>query len=655
MGVDSREELNILVVEDDLASVKLLQRTLTRLTLPISTVKVAQSLADALKQAESDLFNVAILDLNLPDSAGLNTLTRMSQQYPKIAIVVITGAYDEEAGVEAIAHGAQEYLVKGYYDMEALSRSIRYAVERKQLHNELKLARERYQTVFENSAVAITVADEQERLISWNHFTESMLGADHDYLHLMPLKTLYPTHEWARIRRLNIKQKGMQEHLETKMIKKGGELIDVDISLTVLKDSEGNPTGSIGVIRDITERVRAQKILKRRQKDLEAIFDAAPVGMLLLDANLTVHRANDVVRRMVGKDYSQIVDNYLGHAMNCANTSNGRICGQGPACRLCRFRNTVRDAFDSGKPMHMVETQATFKLDTELRSVWLAISVEPVTLEDHQYMLFALNDITERKEAEDKLRETMEMKSQFISTVSHELRTPLASMKESVAIVQEQVVGALNEQQQKFLDIAGRNTDRLADLINDVLDFQRLEAGKTKLNVTYNDVGQLATEVCETMALLAKKNNVALKLDCQEDMAPAQLDRNKIIQVMTNLISNAVKFTPARGHISVGVRQQEEELVFTVSDTGMGIPGEALGKLFERFYRVRHQGQQIKGTGLGLAIVKKIVDMHGGRISVESEVDQGTTFTVCLPLVHETTGTAAPAEQSCPAEQTTVS
>jgi PAS domain S-box-containing protein len=595
-------------------------------------VEIAESLCDALKQAESGSFHVTILDLNLPDSAGLNTLTRLSREHPDMAVVVVTGAYDEEVGVEAIAHGAQEYLIKGYYDMETLGRSIRYAVERKQLDKELKLARERYQTVFENSAVAITVADEQERLVSWNHFTESMLGMDHDHLNLVPLKTLYPSKEWAKIRRLDIRQAGIQEHLETRMIKKGGELIDVDISLTVLKDSTGKPTGSIGVIRDITDRVKAQKIIKRKQKDLEAIFDAAPVGMLLLDDDLTVHRANDAVKRMVHKDYSQIVGHFIGHALNCVNTHDGRICGDGSACQICKFRNTVQGVRDSGRPMHMVETQATCRVDAELKPLWLAMSVEPVTLEDHTYMLLALNDITERKKAEERLKETMEIKSRFISNVSHELRTPLASMKESVAIVQEHVVGPLNEQQQKFLDIAKRNADRLADLINDVLDFQRLEAGRIELEITDNDLAELAAEVCETMTLFAEKSGVTLKLHCQEDLPPAQLDRNKIIQVMTNLISNAIKFTPSEGRVSVTFRQQDDELVIAVSDTGMGIPEEALGKIFDRFYRVTQPSQQIKGTGLGLAIVEKIVTMHNGRISVESEVDNGTTFTVFLPL-----------------------
>jgi len=362
--------------------------------------------------------------------------------------------------------------------------------ERKKAENERLLAEEKYRMIFENSAAAITLVDEQERLISWNKFTEGLLGMDGEELYLMPVQLLYPPGEWERIRTFDVRQKGMQHHLETRMMKKDDSLIDVDISLSVLKDSDGNTTGSIGVIRDITER----------------------------------------------------------------------------------------------------------------------------------------------KQAEEKLKETMELKSQFISTVSHELRTPLAAMKEGLGIVLDQVVGEINEKQKKFLDIAKRNADRLGALINDVLDFQKLSAGKMNLDIQDNDIAQIISEVHETMTLYAKKHDVELVTELPENLPTAKFDRGKITQVLTNLISNSIKFTPAHGMASVNVRHQNEDLVISVHDTGMGIPKEALPKIFERFYRVHRPDKQIQGTGLGLAIVHKIVIMHSGRIEVESEVNQGTTFTVFLPL-----------------------
>lgn len=365
--------------------------------------------------------------------------------------------------------------------------------ERKRAELERRLAEDRYRTIFENSAVAITVADDQERLISWNKFTEGLLGMSEKELYHKPIRSLYAPGEWERIRAYDIRQKGMQHHLETKMIKGDDNIVDVDISISVLKNSDGKTEGSIGVIRDITERRRA----------------------------------------------------------------------------------------------------------------------------------------------EEKTKETMELKSQFISTVSHELRTPLVAMKEGVAIVLDGVLGEINEEQKRFLVIAKRNADRLGLLINDVLDFQKMEADRMKPNIMNNDIEQVVSEVHSTMVLVAEKNKVEIMSDCAEGLHQAEFDRSQIIQVMTNLLSNAIKFTPEKGRVYVNVHQQNEELVISVSDTGMGIPKEDLPKIFERFYRVNRRGHEIPGTGLGLAIVYKIVIMHGGRIDVESELDKGTTFTVYLPIKSE--------------------
>jgi len=152
------------------------------------------------------------------------------------------------------------------------------------------------------------------------------------------------------------------------------------------------------------------------------------------------------------------------------------------------------------------------------------------------------------------------------------------------------------------------------------------------LDIQDNNIKEVVSEVHETMALYAKKNKVELLLELAEDLSAAKFDRAKINQVLTNLVSNAVKFTPENGRVSINVQRQNEELVIRISDTGIGIPKEALPKIFECFYRVEQRGKKIQGTGLGLAIVHKIVMMHNGRIEVASELGQGTTFTVFLPL-----------------------
>jgi signal transduction histidine kinase len=207
-------------------------------------------------------------------------------------------------------------------------------------------------------------------------------------------------------------------------------------------------------------------------------------------------------------------------------------------------------------------------------------------------------------------------------------------MKEAISIVSDEVAGKINKDQRNFLNIAERNINRLVRLINDVLDFQKLEAGKMKAHIQENNINEVVEEVQKTMLPSAKKKGIDILLELDDSLPKARFDRDKIIQVLTNLVSNAIKFTE-QGRVSVGVQPRDEELVIRVSDTGMGIPKDELPKIFERFYRVHRPGTQIQGTGLGLTIVSKIVMMHGGRIEVESEVGKGSTFTVFLPLSGE--------------------
>jgi len=632
----SGKSLKILIVEDDAASRILLQRMLAKTPLPISEIGCADSLRASFELLDTNDFDVVMLDLNLPDSSGFETLVKTGEKWPHLAIVVVTGCTSEEIGLEAISMGAQEYLVKGRYDLTTLSKSVRYAVERKQTDRELRLAKKRYQTIFDNSAVAITMADENERLISWNKFAQNLLGMNEEDLYMRPVKTLYPAQEWKKIRSSDVRQKGIKHHLETRMIKKDGRIIDVDISLSVLKNIEGKTTGSIGVITDITEPKRIQKILDRKQKNLEAIFDAAPVGMLLIDENIIVKRANDVIKQMVRREYSQIIDQAAGVALGCVNSiRNDQRCGHTASCAQCPFSKTIQNAFYSETGPHKTEMRPALMVGNEEISPWLSVSAEPVVIDGLKHVVVAISDITSRKAAEQKLKETMELKSQFISTVSHELRTPLAALTEGVGIVLDGVAGRINKKQKKFLDIAKRNAERLSSLINDVLDFQKLEAGRMELNLQDNDIKEVARDVRETMALYAKKEEVGLALEFGANIPRAKFDRDKIIQVLTNLIGNAIKFTPKNGQVCVGIHRKNDELAITVSDTGIGIPKDDLPKVFERFYRVNRPGKQIRGTGLGLAIVNRIVAMHKGRIDVASEVGRGATFTVSLPLAAE--------------------
>ncbi len=421
--------------------------------------------------------------------------------------------------------------------------------------------------------------------------------------------------------------------------RKDGSDFVAQLSASVVKDRKGSPLCVMVSLVDVTESRRIHEILDRKQKNLEAIFDATPLGMLLVNDRMKVTRANDVIRQMSGKGYAGIINRDVCQMLNCVHAGSLADGVVVHSCDGCSFRNLVQKGLVSDEPARGVEIQPAVSGDGK-DCPWLAVSVEPINMDGSRHVLVALNDITGRKRAEEELKQTMEMKSQFISTVSHELRTPLSSMKESVIIVLDGVAGKINKDQRHFLDIAKRNIDRLSRLIDDVLDFQKLIAGKMKLNMQENAIGTAVNEVYNTMLPHAAKSGVHLAVDLQTDLPLVMYDNDRILQVLINLVSNAIKFTPAGGQVLVSASAQPEHLVLKVSDSGYGIPKEDLGKIFDRFYRVHRPGKEIKGTGLGLAIVSRIMDAHGGRIEVESELDKGTTFTVFLPLVCRPASTA---------------
>jgi signal transduction histidine kinase len=236
--------------------------------------------------------------------------------------------------------------------------------------------------------------------------------------------------------------------------------------------------------------------------------------------------------------------------------------------------------------------------------------------------------------ANERLKELDRMKSDFVSHVSHELRTPLTAIKGAVDLVLREVAGPLTEKQIHYLTRVRSNTQHLAGLINDLLDLSKIESGKIELKSRRVSLGGLVHEVVEALRPVAAEKVIALETTFHEPSILVWADRDKINQVLMNLIGNALKFTPVQGRVTVSAsRNGGESVQVSVSDTGPGVPPEEKEKIFAKFYRVAEvNGENSKGTGLGLAIAKALVELHGGKIWVESEEGHGSTFYFTLPV-----------------------
>jgi signal transduction histidine kinase len=237
--------------------------------------------------------------------------------------------------------------------------------------------------------------------------------------------------------------------------------------------------------------------------------------------------------------------------------------------------------------------------------------------------------------ANKKLKELDQLKSDFISVVSHELRTPLTSIKAftELILIKPRMTA---EKRSRFLSIINNETDRLARLINDILDLTKIEAGKLSWHVTQVSLPEVIRTSVTNIQSLADNKSLIMELNMPDPLPRLYGDRDRLVQVITNILSNAIKFTPDGGRISIEASYEEQprrQIMVHITDTGVGIPHKHLNSIFEKFRRAGDALTNIsEGTGLGLAITKQIVEYHGGRIWAESTPGSGSTFSFTLPL-----------------------
>jgi NtrC-family two-component system sensor histidine kinase KinB len=237
-------------------------------------------------------------------------------------------------------------------------------------------------------------------------------------------------------------------------------------------------------------------------------------------------------------------------------------------------------------------------------------------------VVMTLKDVTEQRHQDD-------LKRGVISTVSHQLKTPLTSMRMAIHLLLEEKVGPLTEKQAELLVAAREDSDRLHDILNNLLDISRIESGRVQMEFHAVSPQEMVLEAIEPLRIAAKDQGVTLDVELPNGLPEVWADTTRINHAFGNLLSNALKYTPAGGKVTVSARAEENGVKFSVADTGKGIPSQYLPRIFEQFFRVPDQGPQA-GAGLGLAIVKEIVEAHGGTVSVDSVEGKGSTFSFTL-------------------------
>ncbi|OGO68809.1 MAG: hypothetical protein A2Z49_02620 [Chloroflexi bacterium RBG_19FT_COMBO_56_12] len=372
------------------------------------------------------------------------------------------------------------------------------------------------------------------------------------------------------------------------------------------------------LIRDQAERLgdmlRTQHVeTSRSQAMLEAVAD----GVLITDAHRVITLFNVSAERILGLSRDQVVgrslENFIGLFGKAAQT----------------WVKTIRTWSDDPSTYVPGESYAE-QLELDDRRV-VAVNLSPVLLrKDFLGTVSIFRDITH-------LIEVDRLKSEFVATVSHELRTPMTSIKGYVEIMLMGAAGQLSDQQTHFLQVVRSNTERLAVLVNDLLDVSRIEAGKVTLSMQPLDMHKIVKAVTATITrrIQDERRPMQFDVDIEQNLPTGYGDPERIQQIIDNLVANSYQYTPENGHIWLRIFQSGDELQVEVKDNGIGIPPEDQPRIFQRFFRGEDQLILANsGTGLGLSIVKHLVEMHKGRIWFESSgvPGQGSVFSFTMPI-----------------------
>ncbi len=370
----------------------------------------------------------------------------------------------------------------------------------------------------------------------------------------------------------------------------------------------------------IIERMQAEEALKQSEEKYRILFNDVPIGISITD------KSGHIV------DCNQYLAEIFRYNLEELKAINIKSLYMNPKDRE-RLLNLLN------KKGRVVDWECSLKRK-DGAAFCAILNVDVIDREGQKLNLTSLQDITERKVAEEKiksqnvqLKKLDRVKNDFLNTTSHELRTPVASIKGYIQMLLKQILGDITEEQKKALEVLLRNTNRLDHLIQDILDISRLESGTMKLINEKTDIIKMVKEVAETMQASAGLKRIKINIDIQKEIPDLMIDQERIKQVLTNLVDNAIKFSPDDSYINISTKMKKDNVLFEVQDFGRGIPKSKQNKIFERFYQVDSGiDRKFGGIGLGLTISKKIIDTYGGEIWVDSIVDKGSSFKFSLPV-----------------------
>lgn len=514
---------------------------------------------------------------------------------------------------------------------------MNHLTKRKQAEEKLSETREYLENLIKYANGPIIVWDTSLSITRFNRAFENLSGYQKSEVIGKKIDILFPENNIeSALEHIQETVSGKRwESVEIKIQRKDGEpRIALWNTAYILDKEKKNIIATIAQGHDITQRKQAEESLRRERQRLHNVLEVMPMMVCLLTPDYHIPFTNRAFREKFGE-------------------SKGRHCyeycfGKKEPCDFCESYEVLK----TGKPHRwevttpdgatVIEAYDFPFTDVDGSSMILEVDVDITQRKQAQKALQEAHDQLENKVAQRteelqkanlRLQELDQLKTIFIASISHELRTPLSLIIGFTDIILQEISGEINQEQRRQFSLVKKNASHLLDLISDILDINKIEAGKAEMIIEEFDLSALSREVKDNFTVVADKKGLALSLESPPTLS-LETDRRRTRQILVNLLSNALKFTD-RGEIKIKVIPKDETIDVSVRDSGTGIKKENMDKLFNSFSQIANQGRVEEGTGLGLYLSQKNAHLLGGDITAKSEFGKGSVFTLILPLKYK--------------------
>lgn len=565
-------------------------------------------------------YAVIVSDMRMDGIDGNELFEKVKHLNPETVCVMLTGYADLNAALDAVNSGAVFRFLTKPCPRETLIQALDDSLEQHQRNGDQ--INYTYSIEVENGIQKIKRSSGCYSVTGYTA-KQMMVNTSLRYDMLVPkYRKMYIEH-FEKILR------GEQAYpIEFQIIRKDGKVRWLRDTIIPRKNSSGKVYRCDGFVEDITPF----KELSRRLQQTEARFERVTSNIPGVVFQCTYDSSNEKI------DFSYISEScyeilFFRPEQLCGSFHNlTKIFDQET---IDSFKTAISISAKSFKPCSWCGQG-----HINGRERWFQVLAKPEDIGGGKYIFDGLMlDITVRvrterelKHANERLKENDRLKSEFVSTVSHELRTPLFIFKNIISNILSGVYGKISPKLRKNLYIADNTIDRLSRIISDFLDCSKIEAGALKLHLQQFAIQDIVKEVCNSLKSIAVEKCLNIKVIMPKKELMVKVDKDRMIQILTNLIGNAIKFSDKPSDINIFVNDHIDEVEVSVQDNGPGISQENIEKLFNRFIRINNVVDKVHdGTGLGLYIVKELVELHNGRICVESKLGQGSCFSFVLP------------------------